>query len=168
MPDQGLAARGRRAVRGGAMTTAETLRDAAVMLAAGLGIPVLAALNARLGGLLGAPAAAAVILFAVALAAVVAVAAATGSLGALRAAPAQPPHLFGAGLFVAFYVLSITWIAPRFGLGNAVFCVLLGQMVSAALIDRFGLFGAPVRDITLTRASGLALMAAGVALIQRG
>ena len=44
----------------------ETLRYAAVMTLAGIGIPVLAALNARLGGRIGSPAAAATVLFAVA------------------------------------------------------------------------------------------------------
>ena len=32
-----------------------------------------------------------------------------------------------AGLLVAFYVLSITCIAPHFGIGNAVFFVLSGS-----------------------------------------
>jgi transporter family-2 protein len=49
---------------------------------------------------------------------------------------------------VAFYVLTITWIAPTFGIGNAVFFVLLGQLVSAALIDHFGLFGAQVTPVS--------------------
>jgi transporter family-2 protein len=48
---------------------------------------------------------------------------------------------------VAFYVLSITYIAPTFGVGNAVFFVLLGQLVSAAIIDHFGLFGAQVKPL---------------------
>ena len=39
---------------------------AAIMLAAGIGVPILAALNAALGKLIGSPTTAAVILFAVA------------------------------------------------------------------------------------------------------
>ena len=42
-------------------------RYAAVMLAAGIGIPVLAALNAQLGARIGSPVVAAVVLFCVAL-----------------------------------------------------------------------------------------------------
>jgi transporter family-2 protein len=147
--------------------TPETFRYAAVMLAAGIGIPVLAALNAQLGQRIGAPAAAATILFAVAFAGAVLVMLATSSTGALAAAPAQPKYLFLGGLFVAFYVLSITWVAPHFGLGNAILCVLLGQMLSAAVIDHFGLMGAIVRHLTLQRAAGLALMAAGIVLAQK-
>ncbi|WP_068119198.1 DMT family transporter [Tropicimonas marinistellae] len=139
---------------------------AAVMFCAGIGIPVLAALNAALGQRLGSPAAAAVILFCVALCVALGAAGATGPRAVLRAAGA-PPHLFLAGVLIAFYVLSVTAIAPRFGVGNAVFFVLIGQLASAALIDQFGLFGAPVRPVSLMRGAGIALMAAGVVLTQR-
>lgn len=140
---------------------------AATMFAAGIGIPILAALNAALGTRIGSPAAAAFVLFLVALAATSLVMLATGT-SALRAIPVQPKHLFLAGVLVAFYVLSITYIAPHFGIGNAVFFVLLGQLAAAATIDHFGLFGANVTPLSFTRASGIALMAAGLALTQRG
>lgn len=145
----------------------ETFRYAAVMFAAGVGIPILAALNAQLGARLGAPAAAATILFVVAFLAAAAAMLLTTGPGPLTRAPAQPGHLFLAGLLVAFYVLSITWIAPRFGVGNAVFFVLLGQLVSAAAIDHFGLMAALSKPISVTRAAGIALMALGVLLTQR-
>ncbi len=76
-------------------------------------------------------------------------------------------HLFLAGVLVAFYVLSITYVAPRFGVGNAVFFVLLGQLVSAAVIDHFGLFGARISPLSLTRSFGIALMAVGVFVTQK-
>lgn len=146
----------------------DQLRYAGIMLLAGVGIPLLAALNARLGARIGAPFAAAAVLFVVAFLVAATVMLVSGQARALAALPSQPWHLFLGGLFVAFYVLSVTVVAPRFGVGNAVFCVLLGQMISAAAIDQFGLFGAVVRQITLTRAVGLGAMAAGLALIQLG
>lgn len=136
------------------------------MLAAGIGIPVLAALNAPLGARIGSPAAAATCLFLVALPAAVAVTGLTGPKP-LAALPGQPKHLFLAGLFVAFYVLSITYVAPHFGVGNAVFFVLLGQLLSAAIIDHFGMFGARISPVTPMRAMGIAVMAIGVLLTQR-
>ena len=139
---------------------------ASIMFLAGIGIPLLAALNASLGARLGSPAVAALCLFLVAFLATGLVVGATGA-GALKLLGAQPKYLFLAGLLVAFYVLSITYIAPHFGVGNAVFFVLLGQLVAAAAIDHFGLFGARVAPLTLSRASGIALMAAGIALTQR-
>lgn len=145
----------------------EHLRYATIMLAAGIGIPVLAALNAQLGQRLGAPVAAAAVLFTVALLIAVGAMVIGGSAPALRALPGTPKHLFLAGALVAFYVLSITWVAPRFGVGNAVFCVLVGQMLSAAVIDHFGLFGALVRPMSAGRLGGLVLMAMSLVLIQK-
>jgi transporter family-2 protein len=144
----------------------ETLRYAAIMLAAGIGIPVLAGLNAALGTRLGNPAAAAVCLFAVAFLAASLVFALTGAHG-LGGVTKPPRHLFLAGLLVAFYVLSITWVAPKFGVGNAIFFVLIGQLISAALIDHFGLFGARMVPLTAARITGIGLMLAGVFLTQK-
>ncbi|WP_415403685.1 DMT family transporter [Tateyamaria sp. SN3-11] len=139
---------------------------ALIMLLAGVGIPILAALNAALGTRLGSPAAAAVVLFLIALTASALVFAATGAQGMARLA-AAPKHLFLAGVLIAFYVLSITYIAPHFGVGNAVFFVLLGQLISAAAIDHFGLFGAQATALGAARIGGIALMAAGVWLTQQ-
>ncbi|MEX1660375.1 DMT family transporter [uncultured Thioclava sp.] len=143
------------------------LRYATIMLSAGLGIPVLAALNAQLGARIGSPAVAAVVLFCVALSGAVAVMSVTTGPSAIARLPSQPWYLFLAGLLVAFYVLSVTFIAPRFGVGNAVFFVLLGQMISAAAIDQFGLFGALVRPLTLARGAGIGAMCFGLWLIQK-
>ncbi|SFI93647.1 DMT family transporter [Jannaschia pohangensis] len=139
--------------------------QALIMLAAGIGIPILAALNARLGANIGAPAAAAVVLFTVALVTAGAALAVTGPAALTRVA-GQPWHLFLAGVLIAFYVLSVTFIAPSFGVGNAVFFVLMGQMISAALIDQFGLFGARVVPLSPMRALGLVAMVGGLALTQ--
>jgi len=147
---------------GGMEITGETLRYGAVMLLAGVGIPILAALNASLGARMASPAAAATWLFAVAFAAAFAVLVLTAGAGALARLPGHPPQLYLAGLFVAFYVLSVTWIAPRFGVGNAVIFVLLGQMLAFAAIDHFGLMGAMHKPLSLQRAGGIAMMAAGV------
>lgn len=140
---------------------------AVIMLLAGVGIPILAAMNAAMGKMLGAPAAAAAVLFVVAFSCAVAVAVITG-LPSLARIVAVPRHLLLAGVLIAFYLLSITYIAPHFGIGNAVFFVLLGQLISAAAIDHYGLFGAQVSPIGLARAAGIALMAMGVWLTQQG
>lgn len=139
---------------------------ALTMLVAGIGIPLLAALNAALGQHIGNPFATGVVLFGVALSIGV-VAALVSDPSALVQVASAPKHLFLAGVLIAFYVLSITYVAPHFGVGNAVFFVLLGQLISAALIDQFGLFGARVSPISLTRAAGIAVMAVGVWLTQK-
>ncbi|WP_420010649.1 DMT family transporter [Tateyamaria sp.] len=139
---------------------------ALIMLLAGIGIPILATLNAALGVRLGSPAAAATILFLIALASSAVFFALSGGQGMARVA-AAPKHLLLAGVLIAFYVLSITYIAPHFGVGNAVFFVLLGQLISAAAIDHFGLFGAQATALGPARLGGIALMAAGVWLTQQ-
>ena len=138
----------------------------AIMLAAGIGIPVLAALNAALGRFIGSPAMAATVLFVVAFmtALIVVLITAPQAVGKVASAP---KHLLLGGVLIAFYVLSITWIAPVIGVGNAVFFVLIGQMIAAAIIDHFGLFGAQVSPLNITRASGIMVMAFGVFLTQR-
>ena len=139
---------------------------AAIMLAAGIGVPLLAGLNAALGKLIGSPTTAAVILFAIAFAASALVMLVFPGFEALSKVAQAPKHLLLAGVLIAFYVLSITHVAPHFGVGNAVFFVLLGQLISAAAIDHFGLFGAQVTPLTWIRAGGIAVMAAGVAITQ--
>ncbi|MGX9354927.1 DMT family transporter [Roseobacteraceae bacterium S113] len=138
---------------------------AVIMLAAGIGIPVLAALNAALGARIGSPVAAATVLFLVALACSSVALLISGPHAITKVAQA-PKHLLLAGVLIAFYVLSITFIAPRIGVGNAVFFVLLGQLISAGLIDHFSLFGAAHSPLTAMRAGGIAVMALGVWLTQ--
>lgn len=139
---------------------------ALTMLIAGIGIPILAALNAALGTRLGSPVAAAAILFVVALISTLIVLS-FGQPKAVMGAIGAPKHLFLAGCLVAFYVLTITAVAPKFGVGNAVFFVLLGQLISAAAIDHFGLFGAQVSHLSITRMFGIAIMATGVFVTQQ-
>jgi transporter family-2 protein len=139
------------------------------MLATGIGIPIMAALSATLGTKYGSPAFAASVLFLVALSISVAfLFAVEGGPKPLPRTP-LPFYFYLGGVFVAFYVLSITWVAPRFGVGNAVAFVLLGQLISMAAIDQFGLLGAPTHTITLERFVGLILMSVGVFLaVRRG
>ena len=141
------------------------LNYALLMLAAGVGVPVLAALNAALGKHIAAPFVASIVLFTVALICSAVVVLIQGGIPMAKLIDA-PKHLFLAGCLIAFYVLSITFVAPRFGIGNAVFFVLLGQLVSAAIIDHFGLFGAPITQLNFLRGLGIFVMAAGVWVTQ--
>lgn len=140
---------------------------ALIMLLTGIGIPVLAALNGGLGTRLGSPMAASMILFGLAFLIATAGALLTGSVGQVRFTGDIPPHFYFGGLFVAFYVIAVTFIAPKFGVGNAIFFVLVGQLISAATIDHFGLFGALRSAIDMKRIAGIALMIAGVYLARR-
>ncbi len=137
----------------------------ALMIAAGIGIPIMAALNGVLGTRLGSPALASLIVFGVGAVVCAVALAVTGWPG--KIAGGLPPQYFMGGIFVAFYALSITYAAPRIGVGNAVMFVLLGQLIAAAAIDHFGLMGAIRSPITLQRAAGIACMAVGVVLARK-
>ena len=54
---------------------------------------------------------------------------------------------------MAFYTFSATFITPKIGVGNVVAFVLLGQLCALAVIDHFGLMGAPQFSMTSKRAA---------------
>lgn len=136
------------------------------MFLTGIGIPIFATLNAGLGRGLGNPVAATVITFGVGLLISLLALALVGapSLARFGSIPAQ--NYVGVAFMFA-YVLAVTFFAPRIGVGNAVFFVLLGQLVAAAVIDHFGLMGALPFALTPRRALGIAVMALGVWLAKR-
>ena len=135
------------------------------MLLAGLGIPIMAALNGGLATKLSSPALAATILFSVALFVAIIYLIFTEGVPSMLYMGNTPWYFYSGGFFVTFYILSISWAAPRFGISNAVAFVLLGQLVAMTLIDHFGLIGAPRYTMNTQRIVGLVLMAVGVFLV---
>ena len=137
-----------------------------LMFFAGIGIPMMATLNAGLGRGLGSPVAATAILYALAL--MLALIALAFTAAPARGAFAAVRWWFYSGaVFNVIYVLGITWAAPRIGVGNAVFLVLLGQLVATAVIDHYGLWGAIQTTLTPRRIAGIAVMGLGVWLAKR-
>lgn len=135
--------------------------------AAGALIPLMAILNAGLARAVGGPVQAAVILFAVGLVSSLLVAAtATARIPELPTLARIPFAQFAGGIIVAFYVLSITFLAPRFGVGNAILFAVTAQLLSSAAIDHYGLAGASLRPLTATRLLGLAIVIIGLVLTQ--
>lgn len=136
-----------------------------VMLIAGLGIPVMATLNGGLGSKLESPALAATILFSVGLLVAVVYLLSTEGLPTSIYLPNTPWYFYLGGFFVMFYILSITWVVPHFGVSNAVSFVLLGQLIAMSVIDHYGLLGAAQYSLNLQRIAGLLLMAVGVYMV---
>ena len=140
---------------------------AAWAFAAGALIPVMGALNAGLSRALGGAPIAAVVLFAVAFVASAATFLVSQHPVANAAQfSAAPPRLYLGGFIVAFYVLSVTVLVPKFGVGNTILFAMTAQILSSALMDHFGLLGAPVRPVSMMRLAGLGLMLAGLFLAQ--
>tara|TARA_R110002111_G_scaffold118736_7_gene181573 strand:- start:8568 stop:8987 length:420 start_codon:yes stop_codon:yes gene_type:complete len=135
------------------------------MLIAGIGIPIMGAMSGGLGARLQSPALAAVILFVVGF--VLSIMFLFFVEGVPKSIPKEPIPIqyYLGGVFIIFYTLSITWVGPRFGIGNAVCFVLLGQLISMSVIDHFSLMGAIHYPITIQRITGLIFMALGVFLV---
>ena len=135
--------------------------------AAGALIPVMAVLNARLGRVLGEPAQAPVILFLVGLFSACAV----SLLGSGKLPDPQPLAEakladFAGGLIVCGYVVSVTLLAPSFGIGNVILFAVASQIVTSAVIDNFGLIGSAIRPINSLRLIGIAVVLIGLAISQ--
>lgn len=135
--------------------------------AAGALIPLMALLNAGLARSVGGQLQATVILLATGLSAALLLALiSTVRPPDLHALAGVAPQQYAGGLIVAFYVLSITFIVPRFGVGNAILFAVAAQLITSALMDHFAFAGASARPVTAMRALGLLIVIAGVAITQ--
>src|SRR5271167_4761047 len=149
--------------------TMSTVSYALWAFAAGALIPLMAILNAGPARGVGGPIQAAVILFATGLVASLLVAAtAAVRIPELAAIARIAPSQYLGGLIVAFYVLSITFLSPRFGVGNAILFAVTAQLLTSAVIDHFALAGAAPRPVTAMRAAGLLIVVIGVVIAQAG
>jgi bacterial/archaeal transporter family-2 protein len=145
-------------------TAAATL--AAVV--AGLAGAVQATVLGLLGKRIGVMAAAAVggVLGALLISAV-AVAVGRG-FGDIAAGFRQPVWLWVlTGIMGAVVVTALTFAPPRIGTFGTFALVIGGQLAASVLIDSLGLFGVDRVSLTVTRVAGLALLAAGAALVLR-
>jgi transporter family-2 protein len=148
-------------------STQQSVFYAMVMLAVGFGIPMFAALNGGLASRLQNPMLASTFALLAATCVIISTLLLTEGLPSVRFEKSIPIVFYFGGVFVAIYILGMTWVAPRFGVGNAVAFVLLGQIISMALIDHYGWFGAVRSSVTLQRLAGLVLMTIGVFLAIR-
>lgn len=70
------------------------------------------------------------------------------------------------GLLGASFVTTMTFIVPKIGIGAASAFAVTGQLITAALLDHFGLLGLPEHPLSLLRALGIGLLIAGVLLVR--
>ena len=136
-------------------------------LLAGAFIPLIGILNARVGRALGEPIYATVIVFFVAILLALLVSVAFGK-NSLTTENLQNLAVFdfGAGLIVAFYVISATVLAPKIGVANFIVMAVSSQILFSLMIDHFGLFGAPVKQISMTQLFGAVMLLIGLATTQ--
>jgi bacterial/archaeal transporter family-2 protein len=136
-------------------------------LAAGAMLPIQFGINAQLASWLGSSVRAALVSFvvgAVSLAAV-ALVAARGWPSAERVS-AAPWWVWIGGALGAFYVLGSIVAAPRLGAVTLFVMILAGQALASLLVDQFGWVGFEQHPVNTLRVAGVALLAAGVALVR--
>ena len=140
------------------------------LLAVGVGalFPVQSAANALLGRGIGGPIAATLVSFASGLVLLLAInGLAFRQWPTLEQAAAQPLPLFWVGGAIgAIFLSANVFLAPRFGSAATLSFVMAGQLLSALVIDRFGLFGIAQRELSLGRVGGVAMVLAGAALVR--
>jgi transporter family-2 protein len=137
--------------------------------AAGALIPVQAAANAALSrSINGNVPFAALTLFIVAGLATMVGTLLTGQRAPSAAAfHAAPWWSYIGGLIVAFYVFTITFLAPRLGVGTAISLIVTGQVMAALTIDHFGLLRSLTFPLTTWRIVGAVMMIVGAFLALR-
>lgn len=87
--------------------------------------------------------------------------------GNLRSWETVPRIVLTTGLLGLIIVGSIGYVVPRLGLVPGFTIIIIAQFFIAALIDHFGLLGAVIRPVDLTRALGLVVLLVGVWLTMR-
>ena len=143
----------------------------AFALLAGAVLPLQGAINAQLRDDLDAPLTAGAWSFLVATGAMAAVLAA---FAAARRAPRPQPACLRrlpwwgwlGGVCGATYVVSVFMLIPEIGVAPTVALTVAGQQIASVFVDRHGLLRLPRRPITRVRLAGVAILLAGVALIQ--
>jgi bacterial/archaeal transporter family-2 protein len=70
-----------------------------------------------------------------------------------------------AGALGLLVVGTMGYTVPRLGLAKSLTIMVAAQLLAALLFDHFGLFGASVRTLNVSRLGGLALMILGVWLV---
>lgn len=73
-----------------------------------------------------------------------------------------PGWIWIGGVAGACFVLAGLTFAPRIGVALFVSVVITGQLLAAALIDHFGLFGVATQSMNWYRLAGLLLVLSGV------
>jgi len=135
---------------------------------AGAGIPLIGVLNGGIARAVGNPFAATMMMFAVALLVAAGITLPLYGAPTLAQLGAAPLPGYGAGLLIGFYALSATIIIPRMGAASFIAFILIAQLLTAALIDQFGLFGVARRPVDAARLAGLATIVAGIAIMEIG
>ena len=73
-----------------------------------------------------------------------------------------PWYVLGAGIFGLIVIGAISYMIPKVGVAASITTIVAGQLLVSIVLDHFGLLGASVRSLDLTRLIGIVVVLAGV------
>ncbi|MBN6065021.1 DMT family transporter [Aggregatibacter actinomycetemcomitans] len=82
--------------------------------------------------------------------------------GNLATLPQQPWWKLIGGVLGALVVFTTVLLAPKMGITAMLFFIIVGQLLTAAVIDHFGLLGMPAREVDVIKLVGLVIVAFGL------
>jgi transporter family-2 protein len=145
----------------------DRLAPAMLAIVGGGLIAAQAPINARLKIVVGSPLLAAAISFVVGTAVLALGVLLSDAQGGITEVGGGPWWAYVGGLCGAVLVTATLVATPRLGVTSTFVAVIVGEVVIAAIIDRFGLFGVAARAITPTRVVAIALLAVSMVLLLR-
>lgn len=74
----------------------------------------------------------------------------------------MPWYTLGAGIFGLIVIASISYMIPRVGVAASITTVVAGQLLVGTILDQYGLLGAAVKPLDVTRVIGLGVVLVGV------
>jgi transporter family-2 protein len=140
----------------------------ALAVVAGIFIAIQAPTNAILSKASGSPVVAAFISFVVGTVALGAMVAASSGRVLSPELRGVPWYAWAGGLYGAFFVAMAAFAAPRIGVATMLTAAIGGQILSALLLDHFGLLGLARQPVSMERVAGAALVLLGAMLVRRG
>lgn len=135
---------------------------------AGMMMPTQAAINNKLASFVESPVLAAFISFVVGTAALFVYILFSGiPLGNLASLKQASFVSWTGGILGAFFVASAVILVPRLGVALTFSLIVAGQMLITLVLDHFGFLGVPVKELSVMRLMGVALIVGGVVLIRK-
>ena len=144
--------------------TAGAAAAIAVCLVAGLAGALQAAVMGRFGERIGVVEAVAFASLVTTLSAFTTLLVARQSVSGIGDGFRAPAWMWTAGIMSAFIVFAVALGPPRIGTTTTIALVIAGNLVMAAIVDRFGLFGLERIGLSPIRVLGIVLLGVGAAL----
>lgn len=82
----------------------------------------------------------------------------------LQEIPRQPWWKIIGGPLGAMVVFTTIFLAPKMGVTNMLFFIIVGQLITAMVIDHFGLIGMAQRSVNLWQIIGVLVIGLGLTL----